>query len=209
MHPAIICAAGAEGMIYLNGRFAGEVSGERPLYMPVAPYGAVYIEFRPLTGASEGVARRLVLSGGMPLAERLENADGLWCVAWPNGALELEISTVDRVVERFALEGLPCALVRGEATTLVLNGAEVALPPGAGLPRLMRLDGAAALIGDVEGGGQYLAAMAPDLSEQHAPEPHTRQARRQCLLQARALPASEILSRRSCLFQAPHRNCQS
>lgn len=166
MQPTIICAAQAEGMIYINGRFAGEASEDRPLFAPVSPYGAVYIEYRPLSGVGGGVARRLVLSAGMPVAEGLEDASGLWCVAWPNGALEIELTAFERETERFVLEGLPCALRRGEETTLMLNGAAVALPEGAGLPRLLRLNGASALLGEIDGGGQYLATLAPDLSAQ-------------------------------------------
>ena len=49
MQPTIICTAPTEGMICLNGRFAGEVSKERPLFAPVSPFGALYIEYRPLT----------------------------------------------------------------------------------------------------------------------------------------------------------------
>lgn len=166
MQPTIICSVPAAGMIYLNGRFAGEAAPQRPLFAPVCPVGALYVEYRPLEGDGEALARRLVLSGGIPLAESLADVDGLTCVAWPGGALELELSPVRRTVERFLLEGLPCAITRGPSTELTLNGVPVALPEGAGLPTLMRLDGAAALLGGTEGGGQYLAALAPDLSAQ-------------------------------------------
>ena len=166
MQPTIICTAPTVGMIYLNGRFAGEASRERPLSAPVAPSGALYLEYRPLEGGDGGLARRVVFSGGAPLAEGLEDAVGLSCVAWPGGALEVELTAPRREVERFLLEGLPCAMNRGESTELTLNGAPIPLPRGAGIPRLLRLNGAAALLGDVEGGGQYLAALAPDLSAQ-------------------------------------------
>ncbi len=166
MQPTIIVHVPAAGMIYLNGRFAGESTPGRPLFAPVCPSGALYIEYRPLEGDCDAMARRLVLSGGEPLAEPLAQAEGLYCVAWPGGALELEMRPPRRTVERFTLEGLPCALERGAATTLTLNGVPVALPEGAAMPRLVRLDGAAVLLGGTEDGQRYLAALAPDLSAQ-------------------------------------------
>lgn len=166
MQPTIICLVPAAGMIYLNGRFAGEATPQRPLFAPVCPSGALYVEYRPLEGAFDALARRLVLSGGAPLAESLVEAGGLHCVAWPGGALELALTPESRVVERFMLEGLPCAITRGTATALSLNGVPVSLPEGAELPALLRLDGAAALLGDTADGGRYLATLSADLSRQ-------------------------------------------
>ena len=166
MQPTIICLVPAAGMIYLNGRFAGESAPQRPLFAPVCPSGALYVEYRPLEGDFDGLARRLVLSGGAPLAQSLADAGGLHCVAWPGGALELALAPDRHTVEHFLLEGLPCALTRGQETALSLNGVPVSLPEGAGLPTLLRLDGAAALLGDTVGGGRYLAALSADLSRQ-------------------------------------------
>ena len=166
MQPTIICVTPAAGMIYLNGRFAGEASPQRPLFAPVSPSGALYLEYVPLEGDWGAMARRLVLSGGMPLAEPLADAEGLCCVAWPGGALEVELTPPRRVTEYFTLEGLPCVISRGSSVALSLNGVPVALPAGAGLPRLLRLKDAAALVGETEGGEKYLAALAADLSAQ-------------------------------------------
>ena len=166
MQPTIICLTPSAGMIYLNGRFAGEASPQRPLFAPVSPSGALYLEYVPLEGDCGGMARRLVLSGGVPLAEPLADADGLCCVAWPGGALEIELTPPRHGIERFTLEGMPCAMSRGSSATLSLSGVPVALPDGAGLPRLLRLKDAAALMGKTEGGEQYLAALAADLSAQ-------------------------------------------
>ena len=147
MQPTIIVHVPAAGMICLNGRFAGESTPQRPLFAPVCPSGPLYIEYRPLEGDRDTLARRLVLSGGRPMAEAIGNAEGLYCVAWPGGALELELCPPRRTVEYFTLEGLPCTLTRGDATTLTLNGVPVSLPEGALPPQLLRLDGAAALLG--------------------------------------------------------------
>ncbi len=166
MQPTIICLVPAAGMIYLNGRFAGEATPQRPLFAPVCPGGALYVEYRPLEGDFDGLARRLVLSGGAPVAQSLADAEGLHCVAWPGGALELSLTPGRRTVEHFLLEGLPCAITRGEETALSLNGVPVALPEGAGLPTLTRLDGAAALLGQTANGDRYLATLTADLSTQ-------------------------------------------
>ena len=165
MQPTIVCTAPVAGMIYINGRFAGEASRERPLFAPVSPCGATYLEYRPLTG-SGALARRCVFSGGAPMPESLAGAEGLSCVAWPGGVLEAEFAPAAEATEHFALESLPCAIVRGGETVLRFDGLEIPLPEGAQPPRLMRLNGAAALLGDVAGGGQYLAALSPDLTAQ-------------------------------------------
>ena len=166
MQPTIVCTAGVAGMIYLNGRFAGEASGERPLFLPVAPSGPVYLEYRPVCGTGQPLARRLVLSNGTPLADSLAEAEGLCCVAWPSGALEIEFTPIETSSEAFMLDGLPCALARGRATVLRMNGLEIELPDGARCPELVRFPGATALVGDIDGGGQYLAALNADLSGQ-------------------------------------------
>ena len=164
MQPTIICTAPAPGMIYLNGRFAGEASRQRPLYAPVSPCGAAYLEYRPLTSAGRALARRCVFSGGAPMPDSLADAAGLSCVAWPGGVLEVEFAAAEAASEAFLLEGRPCELRRGVETALALDGLRVPLPEGATPPRLMRQNGAALLLGEVAGGGQYLAALSPDLS---------------------------------------------
>ena len=165
MQPTIICSAPAPGVVYVNGRFAGEASRERPLFAPISPCGAVYLEYRPLDGRG-GLARKLVLSGGAPMDGSLADGEGVWCVAWPGGALEVEFALPRPSTECFLLEGMACALTRGEETTLALNGLVVSLPEGARRPALIRLDGAAALVGDIDGGGQYLAALNADMTAQ-------------------------------------------
>lgn len=73
----------ASGVAYLNGHFAGELDGERPLFRPVAPQGPVYLEYRPLGGALRDMARKLVFSSGAPMAESAAAAEDLRVVAWP------------------------------------------------------------------------------------------------------------------------------
>lgn len=164
MQPTLICTARVPGMIYINGRFAGEASEARPLMAPVSPSGAVYLEYRPLSGPDRALARKIVLSGGAPLADSLSNADGLNCVAWPGGAIEAEFSPAQVSTESVLIDGLPGTIRRGENAVLLLNGLAIPVPDGALPPRLVRQGGAALLLGETAGGGQYLAALSPDLS---------------------------------------------
>lgn len=164
MQPTIICIAPTPGMIYLNGRFAGEAGPDRPLIAPVAPSGALYLEYRPLSGPSGGLARRCAFAGGAPVAESLEDADGLCAVLWPGGALELELAPVERRTEVFSLDGVPCALARGDEAVLTVNGQSIELPADAEPPRWIRPAGLPALTGALADGGQYLATLAEDMS---------------------------------------------
>ena len=164
MQPTIVISSPDAGMIYLNGRFAGEASVRCPLIAPVTPSGALYLEYRPLEGSGLPLARRVVFAGGEVLADSLTDATGLTAVAWPGGVLELELCSIPGAATAFLLEGLPCAFSRGEEPLLTLNGLEIPLPRGAQLPRLIHPGGVPALTGDIEGGGSYLVTLAPDLS---------------------------------------------
>ncbi len=164
MQPTLICTARVPGMICLNGRFAGEASQARPLIAPVSPGGAVYLEYRPLSGEGRALARRMVLSGGAPLAQSLEDATGVSCVAWPGGALEVEFAPVETSAEPVLLDGAAGSMRRGEDTALLLNGLTIPMPDGALAPRVLRQGGATLLLGDVAGGGQYLAALSADMT---------------------------------------------
>ena len=164
MQPTLICTARVPGMICLNGRFAGEASEARPLIAPVSPGGAVYLEYRPLAGSGQSLARKVVLSGGAPLAESLEGASGISCVAWPGGALEVEFTCAETTVEPILIDGMPGTIRRGEDTALTLNGLSIPVPEGALPPRLIRQGGAVLLLGGAAGGGQYLAALSADMA---------------------------------------------
>ena len=163
MQPTIICTAPEPGLLRINGRFAGEISAGRPLCAPVSPVGPVYLEYAPLAGSAPALARRCVFSGGRPLAESLALAEGLACVVWPGGAVEIELCAARTDCDCFSLEGRPCRLIRGDAALLRMDGAALPLPAGALPPRLARVNGTPLLLGEVEGGGQYAAALSADL----------------------------------------------
>ena len=106
MQPTVIVHVPAAGMICLNGRFAGESTPQRPLFAPVCPSGALYIEYRPLEGDCDAMARRLVLSGGEPLAEPLAQAEGLWAHALSVG---MRRKLLENASERFDDPVAACA----------------------------------------------------------------------------------------------------
>ena len=88
MQPMLAVWARVEGLIYLNGRFAGACAADAPLFFPVAQRGANFIEYRPLARGARSLARRLVLADGRPL----EAPQDVYCVLWPGGALEVELA---------------------------------------------------------------------------------------------------------------------
>ena len=163
MQPTVICTAPVPGVVTLNGRFAGEMSPQRPLVAPVSPYGALYLEYRPLSGPAAPMTRRLVFSGGALLPESVADADGLACVAWPDGAVEIEFAPLAWLIERFDFDGRPCALRRGMCAVVEIGDLAIPLPASASLPRPARFGGLPALAGETDG-GQYLAVLSADYS---------------------------------------------
>ena len=59
MQPTLAIIAPAPGLLSINGRFCGELAPDMPLYAPVHPFGAVYLEYRPFTPGWTSMARRL------------------------------------------------------------------------------------------------------------------------------------------------------
>ena len=166
MQPTIICTAPQPGMLCVNGRFAGEIAPERPVCAPVPPFGAVYLEYRPLCGGAPPLARKCVFSAGMPLPESVADAQGLFCVVWPGGAVEIEMAPAPTPETCPPLEGRPCQIARGDGTLLLLGGAALPLPEGALPPRLERRAETPLLAGKTEDGGQYVASLSPDLARE-------------------------------------------
>lgn len=87
MQPTLAISASIAGVIYANGRFAGECDPDTPMYLPVAPRGAVYLEYHPLEDGARALARKLVFSEGRPIVI----PEDLYCVCWPGGVVEVEL----------------------------------------------------------------------------------------------------------------------
>ena len=160
MQPTLILRAPHPGIIYINGRFAGEAGPDEPLLRPVQPRGAVYLEYRPLCAAFRWMARKLVFANGEPMVRSAEEAEGVDIVLWPGGAVEVELSPeARRGAQHFRAAGRSFSLDAGG--NLHCDGRALAsLPPEAQQPEYQPLPGGAALIGDWAGGRYLLTADA-------------------------------------------------
>lgn len=163
MQPILSISSPVAGMVYVNGRFAGEASAEAPLLVPVSAWGALYLEFRPLEAGWLPMARRLTLSAGRILAGGLEK--DVYAVEWPGGVAEAEFvppksAVPTRRQTRFA-QGIGFALLEGEQTLLEVRDLQIPLPDGAGMPELICGDGWLLFCGGAED-SRYLAAVTED-----------------------------------------------
>lgn len=160
MQPTLVLSAPQPGILYINGRFAGEISNEDPLFRPVSSRGQVYLDYRPLSNACECMARRLVFSGGEPMPRSIEEAENLSVVIWCGGTIEIELTPPERsTVQRFEAGGRQYAL---EENHLCRNGRQIcALPRGAAIPEFRQSDAWDLFCGRHDG-GQYLLVLERD-----------------------------------------------
>ncbi len=174
MQPMLMIRSDIPGVVYINGRFAGEAGEDSAVSVPVSSRGTLYVELRPLLGGFLPLARRIALSQGQIVPASLQGQDGLFLVEWPGAVLDLQLSPERargaplRAFER-AEGGLTVRLLRnGLAARLeVSDGAMTAvhaLPDGAQPPDLLHLpDGALLFIGSLDRGGRYALALPRDL----------------------------------------------
>lgn len=171
MQPVLVIESPVSGLVYVNGRLIGEVSENGGVSLPVAPWGAVYVEHRPLTTGYLPIARRITLSAGRPVVEALEAQSGVAAVCWPGGVIDLEL-TPERVdaaperaqqaqVEDFFLRLLAGANPRVEVYRADLYGEQV-LPSGAQPPEAQAIGGFLYLTGSTAC-GQYVRIFSPEL----------------------------------------------
>lgn len=92
MHPMIMLTSCAEGVVYANGAYLGEIRKDAPLFRPVSPCGAVSLEFHPFQPMALSSNARIVFSGGKPLSESIHRESGLTVIAWPFGITEIDLS---------------------------------------------------------------------------------------------------------------------
>lgn len=160
MQPTLVLSAPHPGILYINGRFAGEISNEDPLYRPVSSRGAVYLDYHPLSDACAGMARKLVFSGGEPLPGSVEDAQNLNVVIWCGGTIEIELTPPEHgKAQRFEAGGHMYTL---EENILYRNQMQICtLPEGARIPQHRRIGAWDLFCGD-HGGGQYLLVLDGD-----------------------------------------------
>lgn len=165
MQPTLVLSAPHAGILTINGRFAGEISSDYPLLRPVGSQGAVYLDYRPLSGACRSMARKLVFSGGEPMQESVEAAEDLNVIIWPGGTVEIELTPQAREAapHHFQLAGRNFTL---DAGVLYCEGQRLAsLPEDAQTPEYRPVSGGIALIGRCRG-GQYLLTLDDGLQRQ-------------------------------------------
>ena len=169
MQTVIVIAARVAGAVYLNGRFVGETDADRPLSLPVAPFGPLFLELRPFTPGFLPLSVRLPLSAGRPLLPRPD--DRLCAAVWPGGVVELELSPERTDVSSLSLGEFggvrlaflpdPSPRIRCETASGVLFHA---LPDAALRPACTPLPGGLLLSGDLPDARQYALVLSPDAS---------------------------------------------
>lgn len=166
MQPTLVITAPVEGMVFINGRLAGETRQDAPLFAPVAPFGPVWLEFKPLAPDYIPSSRKLVFSAGEPMPESIP--EDLFVTLWPGSISEIEISPQripDIRLEQTVVDGLPCRLFRCSTTLLETGNISVELPYDAKVTRLHRTGGSVLLAG-MSKDSPFLIALSADLSRQ-------------------------------------------
>jgi len=158
MQPTLVVTAAHPGIISINGHFAGELSAGQPLIRPINAWGPVYLDYRPLDNSCLPLARKLVFSGGAPMAESCEACADASIVLWPNSVTELELTPRRSEASQlsFSRGGYNFTLSGGAEPVLFCEGRQLAtLPEGAQLPDARNLLGGTVLFGPCNS-GMYL-----------------------------------------------------
>ena len=169
MQTVLLIRSDEAGMVYLNGRLAGETDGEHPLALPVSPFGALFVELRPYSPGFLPLAVRLPLSHGAPV---IEEPDPRMCIAlWPDGVVELELAP-----QALPSPHMPEPIGRtGEISFLYTDAPALLcstpsgsfthpLPEGALKPSASSVPSGVLFLGGLKDGGQYAAALGHDAS---------------------------------------------
>lgn len=163
MQPTFVITSPAEGLIHINGRLAGETGANTPLILPVTPNGTIYMQFFPFGRRYRPGAYRIKMNAGLPEPDIADST--LYTIVWPGSIAEISVSpmtSVPQESEFSIIDGLPAAVLRGEASLLRIGSSSVALPDGASLPsRHMRINNTEVYMGDI-GSGKYIAAFSAD-----------------------------------------------
>ena len=174
MQPMLMITSRQEGIVHINGAFAGEVRPNAPLFRPVSAYGAVYIEFSPLAPGILSVARRIALSAGKPVEASFEGMTGLSAISWPFGVTEIELLP-EKIYRDFSETRIVSGA--GRAIRLLRSGAKArveidaagktyayALPDGAEEPAVADSEGLFLLSGAAANDSRYALALSADAS---------------------------------------------
>lgn len=155
------------GVVYVNGRLAGEVDPDRSVTLPVSPFGALILEHRPFSAGFLPLTLRIPISQGAPLVASPPDAR-LFAALWPDGLIELELRP-----ERPPDAHPPRFLGYAGETRVSVSSSFVfcespagffsyPLPDGAAPPSLTVLPSGAMLCGALPNSAQYALVLAPD-----------------------------------------------
>lgn len=178
MQPIMMITSRQEGIVHINGAFSGEVRPNAPLFRPVSAYGAVYIEFSPLTPGVLSVARRITLSAGKPVEAAFDSMTGLSAISWPFGVTEIELLP-EKIYRDFSETrivsgaGREIRLLRsGEKARVEIDAAgrtySYSLPDGAEEPAVADSEGLLLLSGSAGPDSRYALALSPDAGSELA-----------------------------------------
>ena len=170
MQPTAVITSPVTGLVYINGRLAGETAPESPIITPITPNGVIYLELIPFGRIFRSCAYRIPMLHGFPVTVGIDSA--LKLMLYPNGITEISVRppkafTADS--EFTVTDGIAVTLQHGEASLLRIGNCAVALPEGASLPDShMTVSGNELYFGDIPH-GRYLAVfgkenMSPDSS---------------------------------------------
>ena len=165
MQATLVICASQPGILYLNGSFLGETAPDEPLIRPVSPRGAVYLDYRPLKGGWAGVARKIVLSGGKPMPESVENAEDIGLIFWPGNISEIEITPpcLRSDAARSFSFGRHTFSIRGDVPKLYCGDSLLGtLPEDTDIPKVIQMAAGYAFLGQA-GSGMYLLTADADL----------------------------------------------
>ena len=169
MQPVAVITSPAEGLVYINGRLAGETGPEAALMLPVTPNGIVYLELRPFARRFRSCAHRFRFASGE--LDPASVSDACHVVLWPGGICEIALSPLPAYPpesDYAVMDGLSIAVLRGERAMLRVGKGSVALPEGAGLPEShVSAENAEIFLGKAPG-EQYIAVFTRELTALNA-----------------------------------------
>ena len=161
MQPTLVITSPAAGLVHINGRITGETGPDNPIIMPITPNGTIYLHFFPLGRRYRPGTYRLSASSG-----NISKADDTsYLISWPGNIYEISLmplTAVPQESEFSMIDGIPAAILRGEASLLRIGQHSVALPDGASLPDIHTTANGAEIYMGACGKQRYLAAFASD-----------------------------------------------
>lgn len=167
MQTMLLVRSETAGAVYINGRLTGDVDAAHPAALPVSPFGAVIIEYRPFMAGYLPVTLRIPLSQGKPM---MGDADDprLFAALWPDGLIELEIipePLPSASPPRFIGQAGDIRLFHAGSSVLCESPAAshtYPLPGGASPPTFTPLPSGLLLSGTLPDSARYALVLTPD-----------------------------------------------